>query len=71
MPYTSVQQDEEGREFVFLEQDGALSKRAIRTGLELDNEVEILAGVQAGERVVLDPSDALTHGAAVRVREGA
>ena len=71
VPYTSVQQDEEGREFVFLEQDGALSKRAIRTGLELDNEVEILAGIQAGERVVIDPSDALAHGAAVRVREGA
>lgn len=70
VPYACVWQDEGEKEFVYVEDGGVIYKRAIRTGFELDDEVEIQSGVKRGEHVVLDPPESLTHGMQVRTQEG-
>lgn len=46
-----------------------VERRAIVRGASGDARVEISKGVAAGERVVVDPPNSLTHGSLVRVRE--
>lgn len=71
VPYACVWQDEGEKEFVYVESGGVIYQKAIRTGFELDDEVEIENGVKRGERVVISPAETLTHGMAVRTQEGA
>jgi len=40
-------------DFVYIYYEGQLSKRYITTGAQLGNQVEILSGIDAGERVVI------------------
>ena len=68
LPYSCIFQVND-KEFVFVESGGIIYKRAIRTGFELDDVVEICSGVDAGERVVLNPSEDLKHEMSVKVGE--
>lgn len=45
-------------ELVEVVSEGARERRAVRTGRRLDGRVEVLAGLSAGERVVLDAAPA-------------
>lgn len=54
---------------VFVLENGRARLRVIEVGRRGSTEVEILHGLEAGERVVLYPSDQVTDGA--KVREGA
>lgn len=57
-----------GTERVFVVNNGVLEERMVRTGRRLGGErVEILSGLEAGERVVLGASDRLTKGQRVTV----
>jgi RND family efflux transporter MFP subunit len=51
-------------------QDGRARLRAITTGSASDDAVEVLAGLSAGEAVVVGPPPTLTDGASVRVPGG-
>jgi len=46
-----------GVERVFVVKDGRASERRVRTGRRLDDGVEILEGISAGDRVVINPGD--------------
>jgi len=46
--------------------DGQVQLRSIVIGRDLGSEVEVLGGVSAGDRVILNPSDSLVSGAKVR-----
>lgn len=52
---------------VFVNADGTAAKRAVELGLEEAGRVELLSGVEAGERVIVAGQGGLRDGAKVRV----
>jgi RND family efflux transporter MFP subunit len=50
--------------------EGRARLRAVNAGARADDAIEILAGLSAGERVVVSPVPSLTDGTAVRVAGG-
>jgi RND family efflux transporter MFP subunit len=65
VPKTAVQQ-QEGRDVVMVVQAGRAERRAVTVGGIGATEVEISAGVTAGERVVVDWPKNLTDGTVVK-----
>jgi len=52
--------------------DGKAERRALKTGLSVtDNSIEILSGLKLGEQLVIEGSNALLDGVAVKILEGA
>ncbi|HJR59758.1 MAG TPA: efflux RND transporter periplasmic adaptor subunit [Vicinamibacterales bacterium] len=58
----------DGRSVVFVVRDDRVERRAIRAGLENGGEVEVLSGVSAGERVVIEGPPTLKDGDRVRIQ---
>ena len=48
--------------------DHRIHLRQIRIGQDLGSEIEVVSGLSAGEVVVANPSDAVSEGALVEVR---
>ena len=57
----------DGQSRVFVVQDGKVALRVIETGIALGDGRQVLAGLTAGQSVVLDPPEALKDGDAVRI----
>jgi len=58
LPYDCITQDDAGRELVYvLKEDGKIELRRVMTGLELEDETEIIYGVKHGEVVVQNPDE--------------
>ena len=58
----------DGRTIVFVVSDGRLERRAITVGNENSDMVEVVAGVSAGEQVVVDGPQTLKDGDKVKVQ---
>ena len=58
----------DGRTVVFVVKDQRVERRAIALGLENGGEVEVVSGVSAGERVVLNAPQTLKDGDKVKVQ---
>jgi RND family efflux transporter MFP subunit len=58
-----------GEASVWRVEEGVATRVAVRVGAEAEGRRAILAGVAPGDRLVLDPPDTLTEGAAVSPRE--
>jgi membrane fusion protein (multidrug efflux system) len=56
--------------FVWRVQNERVERVAVRTGGEREGQIDILAGVNAGEVVVTAPLEGLEDGARVRLRTG-
>src|SRR5690606_24865080 len=56
------------RAYVFRVREGRVERVAVSTGTERDGQVEIVAGITAGEVVVLRPPAGLADGDAVATR---
>lgn len=69
IPYESVCQDEENREYVWLYKDGVCYRQDITTGEELAQGVEVKKGLSLNDMVIRNPTDDLTEGKAVRWSE--
>jgi RND family efflux transporter MFP subunit len=54
---------------VYVINDTTARQRVVRTGVRTNGMIEVLDGLEAGERVVVDGAGFLTDGAAVNVRE--
>lgn len=67
LPRSAVRQDG-GSPVVFLLRDGKVERRAVTLGAQRADEVEVLAGVAAGDRVVVEGPAELKDGQQVRVR---
>lgn len=65
LPYDFVGQDSQNREYVMTLWQGRARKKLIQTGLELEQQVEVLAGLEPEELVLQNPEQ-LYHGQAVR-----
>lgn len=70
VPYEALQQDEENQEFVFVYADGFLYKRAVETGFEQSDSIEVVAGLAPGETVVLNPGENFYTGMRATERAG-
>jgi RND family efflux transporter MFP subunit len=58
----------DGSSIVFVVKDDRVERRAVRAGIESGNEVEVVSGLTAGERVVVDAPPQLKDGDRVKVR---
>ncbi|HLX72795.1 MAG TPA: efflux RND transporter periplasmic adaptor subunit [Verrucomicrobiae bacterium] len=59
----------EGMQVGVVGADGKVEMRTIRLGRDFGQNVEVLEGVKAGDRVIMNPSDSLASGITVRVAE--
>ena len=67
VPKAAVKSDN-GSTVVFVLKEDRVERRAVRTGLETGDEVEVLSGLSPGERVVVDAPPQLKDGDRVKVR---
>ena len=67
IPKSAVRQHD-GRNIVWIVRDGRVERRAVTVGVSRGEEVTIAAGLNGGEKVVIDGSDKLIDGG--RVTEG-
>jgi RND family efflux transporter MFP subunit len=58
----------DGQAVVFLVRDERVERRAVKTGAAENDEIEVLSGINAGDRVVVEGPDTLTDGARVKER---
>jgi len=58
-----------GHSVVFLVDGDRVVEKTVRTGRRMDTMVEILEGLGAGDKVVLNPGSDLKSGARVRIPE--
>ncbi len=68
LPMFAILQTQDGP-VVYLENDGTAKMRPVKTGARRGKEVEILSGLQAGERLIVKGHRTLTDGALVEVLE--
>jgi len=54
---------------VFVLKEDRVERRAISVGLENGDQVEVISGVSAGERVVVDAPQTLKDGDKVKVQQ--
>ena len=59
----------DGRQIVFVLNDNRVERRAVNVGLETGDQVEVLSGVRAGERVVVDGPPTLKDGDKVKIQQ--
>ncbi len=59
----------EGMQVGVVGADGRVTLRSIKLGRDFGRTVEVLEGLTAADRVILNPSDSLTQGARVRVQD--
>jgi len=62
---------QEGRYFIFMVRDEVAYRKEVEVGHRFDGKVEILKGIQKGERVVTAGHEQLTEGMKVRIIESA
>jgi HlyD family secretion protein len=67
VPKTAVR-SADGKSIVFVLKDDRVERRAVSVGLENGDQVELVSGVSAGERVVVDGPPTLKDGDKVRVQ---
>ncbi|MFT4197469.1 MAG: efflux RND transporter periplasmic adaptor subunit [Pseudoxanthomonas sp.] len=61
----------DGTTVAFVVGDGdRVAMRAVKTGIDMDKDKQVLSGLSAGDTVVLDPPPALQDGAKVKLAEG-
>jgi RND family efflux transporter MFP subunit len=65
---TSALRQSDGKQVVFMFRDGAVERRAVSVGAARGNEVEILGGLSAGDRVVVAGPEDLHDGQKVKVK---
>jgi hypothetical protein len=59
----------DGKAVVFVLNEDHVERRAIKVGLENGDQVEVVSGVHAGERVVIDAPATLKDGDKVKVQQ--
>jgi RND family efflux transporter MFP subunit len=62
-------QSQDGRDVVFVIQNGRAERRAVTVTSALNDETTVSAGVSGGEKVVVDPPQALKDGANVKEKK--
>ncbi len=61
--------DEGGKHFVLLVREGRVERRAVSLGAEHGSDVEVLAGISPGDRLVVKGQESLREGQAVEIKQ--
>lgn len=61
--------EKDGGAFVFIEINGRAGETQVTTGRKTGGDVEVLAGLKQGDRVIINPPKGLPSGARVKVTE--
>lgn len=69
LPANAVLFRAEGPQIGVVKDDSTVELRTVKLGRDFGQTIEILAGVDSKDRVMVNPSDSLANGAAVSVRE--
>lgn len=69
IPFRALLQDRDGELLWLVGEDGKAERRAVRSGLRIADQIEILEGLAPGERVITRGFLGLTEGKTVRVVE--
>jgi len=67
VPSEAVMETPDGQRTVFVVLDGKASRRVVRLGIEGEQSVQVVSGVEPGEQVVVTGQEDLKDGAPVRV----
>jgi len=67
VPAEALLTDPSGKHFLFVAKDGAAQRRPIETGIEQETVVQVVAGVQPGEAVVVSGHSGLKDGQTIRL----
>jgi len=59
----------QGKDHVFVDEGGFAKLRAIEKGLESNEQIEVLKGLNEGEEVILSPDETLEEGAKIKTKE--
>jgi RND family efflux transporter MFP subunit len=59
----------DGKTVVFVARDDRVERRAVRAGRENGNDVDVLSGLSAGEKVVIDPPATLKDGDRITIKQ--
>ena len=68
IPKSAVRNDD-GKQIVYLVRDQKLERRAVSLGAERGSDIEILAGLAPGDKLVVKSADTLHEGQAVEVKQ--
>ena len=60
---------ENGKDVVFVVANGAAERRAVTVGAQFGDDMQVQAGLAAGERVVVEGGDGLEDGARVKEKK--
>lgn len=60
--FEAVKADKDGKKYVFVFENGKALKRYIETGIEGDFDIEVLKGLEIGDKVVANPAEDLKDG---------
>lgn len=69
VPIAAVLRGKLGTYVYVIRADNAVAVRPVTLGAEMGDEVEVLSGLQAGEKIVVEGSDNLREGSKVTMRE--
>jgi RND family efflux transporter MFP subunit len=67
VPKTAVRTDN-GQQIVFVVRDEHVERRAVSVGQAAGEEIEVISGLNSGDRIVVDGFDGLADGARVKER---
>lgn len=59
--------EKEGKDYVFVNENGTAMLREIQKGIESSKQIEIISGLQEGEEVILSPDEALEEGTVIKI----
>lgn len=68
VPINVLKKDLDGRDFVFIESDGKAVKAIVKVGQYYGDAAEILSGIKAGSKLIVNGFEDLTEGDMVKVQ---
>jgi HlyD family secretion protein len=68
MPIETLVYDKENKPYVYIVKNDKAKKVEIETGTQSDTKVQIIKGLEKGQKVIISPADSLKNGTAVTVK---
>ena len=68
MPIETLVYDKETKPYVYIVKNDKAKKVEIETGIQSDTKVQIIKGLEKGQKVIISPADSLKNGTAVTVK---
>lgn len=65
VPIESIVSDNDGKDFVYIVENGKAVKKDVKLGIISDTEAEIKSGLKKGENVILNPGNNISRGVEV------